>query len=320
MSACNVSEEEQSNIENSCDLETIRNENSISDECREAIQNALSPDLDNLTNNVISVGQGKIGNTPVLFVAGSDSTGSAIDLSTDSFVLKGDKNGTYETISTDNYQIKTISDYSGTIISMSSIVDYSGSMRDQDIDNAVEIFTDLFDLFDPVFESEIILFSSSVYEKLSFTSNTSELTSEMERDDNYTRGATALYDAIGTGLTNLSSQNGLAKVLVIATDGMENNSTVYSKSQIYSLSRQEKIPVIILGSLFSDTSFMEDLADETNGFYIYSKDFIQLKDAMSHLNDLLSNMQAIEIADTYWQDVSIFQLTINDKTLTFTLD
>ncbi|MEE3342616.1 MAG: vWA domain-containing protein [Bacilli bacterium] len=56
----------------------------------------------------------------------------------------------------------------------------------------------------------------------------------------YTRGCTALYDAIGKTIMNLDNE-GVDKVLfVITTDGLENASREYNKDSIKSLIKKHK--------------------------------------------------------------------------------
>ena len=124
---------------------------------------------------------------------------------------------------------------------------------------------------------------------------------------------------IKTVRTNaLSNRNSQIKLLIVATDGMENSSTIFTnKTQIFNLAKEKNIPVIILGALFSDLNFMRELASETNGIYIYNKSFLKLKNEINTLIQLLANIQAIEITNIDWQDVSEFEIITNNVTLSF---
>ena len=66
----------------------------------------------------------------------------------------------------------------------------------------------------------------------------------------FVRGTTALYDAIGTAITELDKQNPKMVLFVITTDGLENASKMYNKEQI-----KEEI------ELHSDWTFMYIGAD-----------------------------------------------------------
>jgi hypothetical protein len=267
------------------------------------------------------MGLGEIEGKPLLFFTGSNESGSPLILDSSDIIIIGTQNDEKDTLDIADYEMKNFKDISGTIISLSSIIDYSGSMLNSDIDDAVEIYTDIFGVFNPVFESEIRLFSDTVYQKIDFNSDYNLLLSKISRDNTIERKSTSLYDAIGGGLSALLNRNGLIKLLLVATDGRENSSETFtSKSQIYNLSKQQNIPVIILGSLFADLDFMRELAEETNGYYIYNKAFLNLKSDVIGLIQILTNIQAIEITGEDWTNATSFQVTIDGKTLVFNLD
>lgn len=304
-----------------CNIVELVKQDSISVDCRASIQDLLYPSENNLSDNIVKMGLGKIEGKPLLFFTGSNESGSPLILDSSDVIIIGTQNDEKDTLDITDYEMKNFKDISGTIISLSSIIDYSGSMLNSDIDDAVEIYTDIFGVFNPVFESEIRLFSDTVYQKIDFTSDYNLLLSKISRDNTIERKSTSLYDAIGGGLSALSNRNGLIKLLLVATDGRENSSETFtSKSQIYNLSKQQNIPVIILGSLFADLDFMRELAEETNGYYIYNKAFLNIKSDVIGLIQILTNIQAIEITGEDWTNATSFQVTIDGKTLVFNLD
>ena len=304
-----------------CNIVELVKQDSISVDCRASIQDLLYPSENNLSDNIVKMGLGKIEGKPLLFFTGSNESGSPLILDSSDVIIIGTQNDEKDTLDITDYEMKNFKDISGTIISLSSIIDYSGSMLNSDIDDAVEIYTDIFGVFNPVFESEIRLFSDTVYQKIDFTSDYNLLLSKISRDNTIERKSTSLYDAIGGGLSALSNRNGLIKLLLVATDGRENSSETFtSKSQIYNLSKQQNIPVIILGSLFADLDFMRELAEETNGYYIYNKAFLNIKSDVIGLIQILTNIQAIEITGEDWTNATSFQVTIDGKALVFNLD
>ena len=308
-------------VTESCNIEELVNQDSISVDCRETIQDFLYPSENNLSDNIIKMGLGKIEGKPLLFFAGSNESGTPLILDSSDIIVIGTQNGEMDTLDIADYEMKNFKDIAGTIISLSSIIDYSGSMLNSDIDDAVDIYTDIFGVFNPVFESEIRLFSDTVYQKIDFNSDYNLLLSKISRDNTIERKSTSLYDAIGGGLSALSNRNGLIKLLLVATDGRENSSETFtSKSQIYNLSKQQNIPVIILGSLLADLDFMKELAEETNGYYVYNKAFLNLKGDIIGLIQILTNIQAIEITGEDWTNATSFQVTIDGTTLVFNLD
>ena len=303
-----------------CDIDTLKKQNTISDDCREAIADLLEKAENNLGNNIIRIGEGKIDGNPVLFLIGTDKNGAPVDISSSNIDVEGDKNGTFNSLNQEDYQVTNSGDYSGIHMSLSSIIDYSGSMRDQDIDDAVDIYNDVFASLNPNFESEIRIFSQSVLRKSGFTSDINTLRNHISRDRNFPRSTTALLDAMGEGLTALSTRDKPVRLLIVSTDGLENASVVYTReSQIYNLAKQYNIPVMIFGSMFADINFMRKMARETNGIYIYNRTFFKLKGDASLLVRMFSEIGVIKVTGPEWLDVSSFRVTSNNKTITFNL-
>ena len=306
-----------------CNFMEIINENTISDECRNIVEDYL-PSENILPDLTSPIGKGLINGNPVLFIMGSDILGTSLDLNTSEITIASTANSIIDTLTESDYNLKTIQDYVddiGNIISVSSIIDYSGSMGSDDIDDAVEIYSDIFTVFNPLFESEIRLFSNCVIRKVDFTSNQSILLDKIERDERIDRGSTSLFDAIGEGLSALSTRDGLIKLLIVSTDGLENSSITYTdKNEIIDFAKQSEIPIIIFGTLFADLTFMREISEETNGLFIFNSTFKSIKNDALVLYDMLSNIQAIEITGEDWTNATSFQVTIDGKTLVFNLD
>lgn len=64
----------------------------------------------------------------------------------------------------------------------------------------------------------------------------------------YVRGSTALLDAIGKTITTLDRQINNKVLFVIMTDGMENSSVEFSKSQIRNMIENHKWEFIFIGA------------------------------------------------------------------------
>ncbi len=307
-------------IADNCDLATIVKENSVSDECREAVE-AFFGDADNLSDIVVPVGQGLVSDRPTLFLAGATLVGEPIAYTGADMKLEALVDGTYVTVPAGDFVIKGLDEYNlSNLISISSVLDYSSSMRDDDIDNAIEIFGDIYHALDGVFESEIILFTTNVINKLPFSSDLVVLLDGISRDNTVVRNTTALLDGMGTALEDLSTRTAPVRLVVVATDGQENASQSYTKEEVYAISKAHHIPVIILGSLFSDVDFMMETADETNGFFIYSYAILDLKAKAKQLVDILSGIQVVEVTNSSWNGVKQYKLTVDGKPIVFELE
>jgi len=277
---------------------------------------------DNLNDIVVPIGQGVVSSQPTLFVAGANLLGEPIVLDGNTLKVEALVDGNYVTVPSSDFTIKKFNEYdTGNLISISSVLDYSSSMRNGDLDNAIEIYTDIFNLFGGYFEGEIILFSNEATRILPFATELSLLLEGIKRDDDYVRDMTALYDGIGAGLESLASRTAPIKLLIIATDGQENKSKNYTKASIIAKAKENKIPVIFLGSLFSDVDDMRDIAKDTNGFFIYTYALLDLKVKALKLIDILKNIQTVEITNATYNGVTQYRLTIDGKkSIVFDLD
>ena len=71
---------------------------------------------------------------------------------------------------------------------------------------------------------------------------------KLTRDEYYVRGSTALLDAIGKTITTLDREIDNKALFVITTDGMENSSVEFSKSQIKSMIQNHNWEFIFIGA------------------------------------------------------------------------
>ncbi|MFK5974895.1 MAG: VWA domain-containing protein [Sulfurovum sp.] len=308
---CGVTEEDLKGIGNSCNLIELREQNAFPKECLNTIEDLLPSPENNLNSKLLAFGQDA--NKRELFVLGA-SLGSL------QLEVKSITNGITTTlIKNTDYTIGKLSDLTlYPLLSISSVLDYSASMSDDDIDDAVTIFSDIYSIFTtPLIESEIRLFSETVYHKLPFNSEKNVLLSSIKKDDTIERESTALLDAMGQGLEALGSRTAPIKVMIVATDGMENASTTYTdKNAIYALANRHNIPVIIIGSLFSDLVFMKELASKTNGIFIYNKTILKVKDDAKLLIEMIKNIQVITITKPL-SNGTTFSVSADGKSIDF---
>lgn len=75
-----------------------------------------------------------------------------------------------------------------------------------------------------------------------------EKVDELTRDVYYVRGSTALLDAIGRTVTTLEREIKNKVLFVIMTDGMENSSVEFSKSQIKNMIEKHDWEFIFVGA------------------------------------------------------------------------
>jgi|GEM_PF-2948602 len=316
VTGCGVTQDNVLGVTSSCnniDIKELSLQNFISEDCKKAIENLLPSPENNLQDRLLALGQ-NIGTQRELFLLASST------ISNSSITIEATTNGEKSTLNPNDYTIGKLSDlYNGTpLLSISSILDYSSSMSDSDIDDSVTIFSDIFSIFTtPLLESEIRLFSEFVYPKLTFNSDKDTLLANIAKDESIERDSTALYDAIGTGLEALASRSTPIKVMIISTDGMENNSVTYTNKQtLYNLAKSNNIPVVIIGTLLSDLDFMKELASETNGIFIYNKTILKVKEDAKLFIEMLKNIQVITITKSFATG-STFKVTADNKSVSF---
>lgn len=116
-------------------------------------------------------------------------------------------------------------DRSGSMAGMESdtIGGYNGYLQEMRNQNA-KITTVLFD---------------DKYEMINERENASNV-KKMDNKTYYTRGSTALLDAIGKTIKYMDSKNPKKVVFIITTDGLENSSIEYNKGQIKELIQGHK--------------------------------------------------------------------------------
>lgn len=273
-------------------LDELSQARTITDECKSLLESYLPKPSDNFSDRLLVLGseEGADGSLRV-FLAGADADGAALDF--DAFAGAAITAGGVSVEG--SFSVTLVADVPDDFLSIGVVNDYSGSMSLADLDVVERIETDLFTFLPPVYEGEVTLFSTEVGVKQAFTSDQDLLLAAVERDSSFERDLTALYDGMGTGLTSLTERARPLRVLLVSTDGLENSSTTYTKSEITGTVSSEGIPVIMLGALFADVSELRALAGP-RGVYFYTPLYDDLRGEVDRLIDALSNMVVVEVS------------------------
>lgn len=128
------------------------------------------------------------------------------------------------------------------------LIDRSGSMHGSE-DDTIGGFNSFIEKEKAKdFETKVttILFDNK-YEVLYKRRDISEV-GELTSDEYFVRGSTALFDAIGRTITSLDKEINNKALFVIMTDGMENSSVEFSKSQIKSMIESHSWEFIFIGA------------------------------------------------------------------------
>lgn len=128
------------------------------------------------------------------------------------------------------------------------LIDRSGSMHGSEDDNIGGFNSFIEKEKAKDFETKVttILFDNK-YEVLYKRRDISEV-GELTSDEYFVRGSTALFDAIGRTITSLDKEINNKALFVIMTDGMENSSVEFSKSQIKSMIESHSWEFIFIGA------------------------------------------------------------------------
>ncbi len=130
--------------------------------------------------------------------------------------------------------------------------------------SAIRVFTDSFNSTKD--SINLIGFSSSVDINLPFTHDVSKIDSILNLIT--ADSLTAFYDALKTGIHNLSHEMGL-KALVALTDGQDNNS-VSDFSQVVSAAQAAEVPIYIIGLGTVNKDTLKMIADSTGGRFYHT--------------------------------------------------
>jgi hypothetical protein len=163
------------------------------------------------------------------------------------------------------------------------------------------------------YEGQSIIFSDAVTMKQDFTTDNEALSAALARDTAYERGSTALYDGMGTGATALSGRALPARLLVVATDGLENASTQYTREQVASAVRDGNMGVVMIGTLFSDLEELSYLQGP-NGVFFYASDFEAAQELFQVYVNSMESLVEVRVppndADEVRLEVGELELTV----------
>ncbi len=265
----------------------------ISDGCKITVQDFLPDAEENFTGRLVVLGteENDEDGSLSIFLHGADGDGDA--LSGDAFEeATVSVNGT--ALESGDFSVTLSGELSGELLSLGILNDYSGSMNESDLDTVADIETDLMTYLPQVHETEVTYFSTEVSVKQPFTSDAELLLNAVARDDDFERDLTALYDGMGMALDSLITRSRPIRLLMVSTDGAENESKIYEKAALIQTLTDNGIIVVVLGALFADIDEMKELMGPY-GVFFYAPVYGDLKALVSEYIDSLREMVEIRI-------------------------
>lgn len=164
-------------------------------------------------------------------------------------------------------------------VSLGLILDSSGSMKTR-LDASVEALKLLFETTMPGDEFFVVQFADRPRLLGGFTTQPEEIHSRLGYIE--ARGWTALLDAIALGDHQMRSARNQRRVLLILSDGADNNSR-YSESEIRSIIIESDLRIYGIG-LFHRPKLLQQLAEETGGKILIAQSLNELPDVVQRLN------------------------------------
>jgi hypothetical protein len=293
------SESKQNQIKEACgneDIREIRKVDNISKGCREALSSLLPGPEDNLKSKIIQFAH----ENGDFYLGALDSSGKAMatsDLQT--LTVKVTVAGVVSEVPSGFFSLDAISGLSNSVLSLSLLSDYSGSMQDEDIAEVSSLFKDLAINLNSIAETEHILFSSTTRQSITFSRDLTAVQAAIAVDPTFERSSTALYDGMGMGLTHLASSTRPGKIIVVGTDGAENSSTTWTKAAITAaIAEQKNLLVVFMATNFADLDLIKELVGN-KGFYAYTETLLDARERLTELSTALKQGVRLRLRAPY---------------------
>ena len=164
-------------------------------------------------------------------------------------------------------------------ISVGVILDISGSVKNK-LDQAKQAVRQFLRLSAQADEFFLVTFNDRPQLIHSFTTSPNDIEADFAAAQ--PRGWTALYDAIFLGINHMKRANLNRRVLLILSDGGDNNSR-YSEGEIRSLVREANVRIFSI-SMESHTPVLDRLANDSGGRAYQVHDLDNLPEAAAALS------------------------------------
>ncbi|MCH9681345.1 MAG: VWA domain-containing protein [Deltaproteobacteria bacterium] len=283
-------------------VEELQDQDGLSDECRADIAPYLPDPQDSFDGRLVVLGEAhdQVGAVSV-FVHGVDELGSVLDESdwADARVTVW-ADGEPTEVPPQQLGVEVLGNSSEPFASIAIVNDYSASMLDSDLDDVEALQLDVLECLPPAVEGSVTYFSEAVSQVQDFTEDRGALLAALQRDDDFDRDTTALYDGMGQALEQRVERDRPVRVLLVSSDGLENASTTWTEDAVLELVEQEDITVVMLGALLADLGQMRDLTQH-DGVYFYTPFYAdmheQLDDYVASLKQMARLTVPVDFAD-----------------------
>ncbi len=247
-----------------------------------------------------------------LFLLVTDSSGDPIAVAADDLTIEYTDGATTDTIT--GATVATLENAGELKASLAMVIDYSASILDDDLLDVISglnVFFDniIADATSSVYQSAIIKFSTDVDLIEDFTSTKADLLAAVD-DDDYDREYTSLYDAIYDGITESAAENTSLKLVIVFTDGVDNDSE-HTKDEVITYSQENDVPICVVGVGFADVNTLQELADDTGCFFIYKTLFTSLDSAFETFADAIDNFTVVTLPDSFAETTGTLDIAVD---------
>jgi VWFA-related protein len=188
-------------------------------------------------------------------------------------------------------------------VSIGIVVDNSGSMRTKRA-AVTKAVLNLIQASNPQDEVFVVNFNDDPYLDQDFTANTGLLHEALDRVDS--RGGTALYDAVIASADHLAKgAKRDKKVLLVITDGVDNESRESLESAIRSVQSDQGPTIYTIGILSKDEPggkrakrALQALSDQTGGVAFFPTDLEEVDEISSEVARDIRNQYSITYKPT----------------------
>lgn len=314
LSHCGALASLANSIRDDCeDFANSEDDSALNEACRE-LEDFFESDQDNLASKteILSVRTAGGSRDAVLLI--TDAGGNPITgLGTDQITAEksSDDGSTFESVPLDDldtFQQLAESEAGQTHFSFASIIDYSGSIFDDDLGFVTDALTFVYEELPAVYRSEVVKFSTDVQVTQSYTSDRDALLSAVE-DESYTREFTSMYDGMKEALEDTAEETTSFRFAILFTDGLDNDSTA-TYDDVKEIFQENEIPVCVVGVSFADVTVLQQIADDSGCFFIYRALFDDLEEAFEKIVDQIENLYRIRFDADELEGFDTLRLTI----------
>lgn len=298
------------------DCEDFANNESDSDlnqACRE-LEDFLESSQDNLATKTEILNVRTSGSASDASLLLTDTTGNPITgLGTADIIaaVSSDGGSNFTDIAIENvqtYEELATSEAGETHLSFASIVDYSGSIFDDDLEFVTDALTFVYENLPSNYRSEVVKFSTDVQITQAYTEDAEVLLSAVQ-DTSFSRSATSLFDGLKQGLEDTAAETTSLRLAILFTDGLDNDSTA-SYNDVKTIFQDNDIPVCVVGVGFANLDLLQDIANDSGCFFIYKTLFSELEGAFEEIVDQIKNVYRVRVDEADLTGMDTLRLTI----------